>query len=802
MRINNEIQGEIYREDEANLKCFFDSPGAMRGIVELLDDDILHIIDNADTAVFFKRPVHEISGHSAGELGVPPDAIRLWLRHYQESRRTGERVTFEYPHVMDGEERWLSSTVNYLGLAESERPRFSYIINDVTEQRRALDALRLSEMRFRALIEHGTEAFAMLDAHGKAIYGCGKAVELTGYSDDERVGIDVLGLIHPEDTEKPLAAFMRVAAAPNHTETAVFRTIRKDGTIWWVEATATNLLHEPAVQAILLTYRDITKRKQAEDALHDSKTRLDLALQSAGMGVWHWDLLENTRYFDDRTCRRLGLDPATFTGSKEEFFRVVHPEDRGILQDALVNAVEHHARYEPIYRVIWPDGSIHYITSRGRLARDETGEPVRMYGVLWDITERKQAEEALLATNHRLEEAMRQAEAANRAKSEFLANMSHEVRTPLNAILGITELLLDSKLHPEQRRFLELMRASGDSLLSIVNDILDFSRIEARKLDLEAIDFDLRATVDDCVQMLAAGINDKPVRLTCQVDPRVPSRLHGDPGRLRQVIMNLAGNAVKFTREGQVTVDIRREEARGEEIVLRCTIRDTGIGIPADRLGSLFTAFTQVDGSVTRQYGGTGLGLAISRQLIELMGGAIGVESALGCGSTFWFTVALSRGTDYPAPAAPVPASAGARTRRVEERASRRILLVEDNVTNQVLALALLKKHGFRADVAGNGCEAIEALARADYDLVLMDCQMPEMDGFEATRRIRGDAPVRNPRVPIIAMTANAMQGDRELCLAAGMNDYLAKPIQSGQLAVVLDCWLFPVTPVQDQYGT
>jgi PAS domain S-box-containing protein len=502
---------------------------------------------------------------------------------------------------------------------------------------------------------------------------------------------------------------------------------------------------------------DITERRVAEDKVQESLTLLRAVIEGTTDAIYAKD--ERGRYLLMNTvgARLIGKSPEEVIGRDDDSLfcpasaKSGRALDRGIMEAGETRIYEEEATAAGVTRT--------FLSTKGPL-RDGSGKVTGLFGVSRDITRQKLAEEEL----RRAKEC---AEAATRSKSAFLANMSHEIRTPMNGVIGMAGMLLDTPLADSQKELAQTIQASGEALLTIINDILDFSKIEAGKLEFEIVSIDLTHVVRGTLELLANQAKAKHVALRFVSDDALPKRLLGDGGRLRQVLVNLLGNAIKFSPAGEVTLQIALEQENEESATLQFRIKDTGIGIPPEVQARLFEAFTQADESTTRKHGGTGLGLAICKQLVTQMGGVIGVESAPGLGSTFWFTITLAKqpataaANENAAASEPLPPRAAD---LLAEPPARRILVAEDNAVNQRIIAHQLQKLGYTADVVGDGLEVLEALSRIPYDVILMDCRMPQLDGFETTARIRAQG---GHQPYIIAITANAMRGDREICLAA-----------------------------------
>ena len=534
------------------------------------------------------------------------------------------------------------------------------------------------------------------------------------------------------------------------------------------------------MQALAKVQSDLAR---AHEDMLVSETQIKLVNDALPVMIAYIDHDERYRYVNTRFCIWTKRRPEDIIGHTvreiqgERYYPQFRADMERVFEGERVSSSNSHvslsgAIFDTAYTFIPRHGADGAVTG--------------FHALLQDITEQKNTERALLAAKITAEE-------ASRSKSQFLAHMSHEIRTPMNGVLGMVQMLLAGELAPVARGYAKTIYSSGESLLHIINDILDFSKIEAGKLDLEAIDFNLHDSLRETVSMLKERAQSKGIRLDCAFAPNVPLAINSDPTRLRQIVINLLGNAIKFTEQGGVTLHVSVDDAAApsspsSSCVVRFEVTDTGIGMTAEAVTRMFQPFSQADGSTTRRYGGTGLGLAISKQLAEIMGGAIGVRSTPGVGSTFWFTIA-ARVATQPQPAAPRAATAQADNAPL----TCRVLLVEDNVVNQAVAKAMLNSFGCTASFCDDGAKAVEVATSpgAGYDVILMDCNMPVLDGWEATRQIRTWETVHRPqsRIPIVALTANALQGDREQCIAAGMDDFLSKPFKREELRAMLVRW-------------
>ena len=628
----------------------------------------------------------------------------------------------------------------------------------------------LSSAQFVAAMEHSPIGTALVGLDGRWIWTNIVIRDILGYSHDELNQLTFQQLTHADDLAADLEQAEKLISGNGTAYQMEKRYIRKDGsTVWCLLAVSLVRGVDGAADYFISNVQDIGERKAYEIERAALTERLTLATQAGGIGVWEWDVVTNGLIWDDRMFELYGIDPQT-TPDYSVFLAAVAPDHRDRIDALLQAAVAGPSGYDTEFPIMLPSGEERQLRAFAQVDRDSEGHAVRLIGTNWDVTEHRQL--------------VVMAEEAARSKSEFLATISHELRTPLNSIIGFSRLVLDSAppageapLPPTAKRHIELVRDASTTLLTIVDDVLDYSRIEAGGFELSLAPFELRPMVENAVEIVRAAAEEKGLALTLAIAGDVPTFLDGDQSRLRQVLLNLTGNAIKFTAAGHVSVGVALS---GGDVLW--TVRDTGIGIPTDKQHLLFKRFSQIDQSIARRFGGSGLGLAICERLVSAMGGAIGVTSEPGAGSTFWFSAAMPAAISAPSLVSR-PAD-----RAVRRGQPRRILLAEDVEMNQLLAMALLERAGHIVTVVGNGAEAVREVQADAYDIVLMDVQMPVKDGIEATADIRALGG-RYATLPIIAVTANVMRDDIARFRAAGMSDHLGKPIPIDAFEIMVDRW-------------
>ena len=931
-RANETLESDIAKRQQIE-SALRQSKEKYRELIENATD-IIYTLDLSGRFTSINRAGQESTGYTREE------ALRMKISDVispKDTQRVGERIA--------------------KNIAGANLPNFELIIfakdgvvvglqgigRDITERKRAEAEMIASEAKFRELFDDAPVAYHELDREGRITRINRTELTLLGYTAEEVVGRPIWDLIVEKVSQEVVKRKLTGVVSLQSYERTF---IRKDGTLLPVMVDD-RLIRDTAgdIAGLRTTLHDYTERKRIEEELKTNEARMSEAQQIAHLGSWELDPFTEKVKWSDELWRIYGLEPQEFTFTFEEYLAMVHPEDHDFLRNTVVDSLKTKESFSYDFRIIRPDGIERVLRANRRGIYNEHGQLVKIRGTDQDITEQRRIEDDLAQARDAALE-------STRLKSEFLANMSHEIRTPMNGLIGMTGMLLDTELTAEQRDFTETINSSADSLMTVINDILDFSKIEAGMLHFEKLDFDLLPAVEGPTELLAERAQAKSIEIASLIESDVPVALRGDAGRLRQVITNLIGNAVKFTEAGEILVHVTKEGNTDTHATLRFSITDNGIGISEEAQRKLFQAFVQADGSTTRKYGGTGLGLAISKQLVELMGGEIGVESTAGVGSTFWFTArfekqaageviiprvhanlaemrvlvvddhetnrriaghqlaslgmwsasvpggeealtTLRRAADAGTPYALAildmqmpgmdgmtlaheiksdPAISGTRllmltslgqrddcetlrragiarclTKPVkqaqlfdsiaiimadetefpqaftpaanvgltEERTAlpdqplyeqgRKqvcILLVEDNVVNQKVALNQLHKLGYTADAVVNGLEALDALDTTPYPVVLMDVQMPLMDGYEATAEIRRREAGSPRRTTVIAMTAHAMQGEREKCMAAGMDDYLSKPVKVHELAEVLERWSAPTVQAPPDIST